>query len=331
MNNLFAKALTSFTIIAFSLLFLGLKNIGKSEITPASQQLNQEPDSSSKLTQQELNQESVMAINWFQQSGEYIALAHQAFNMSKLIFDQALTQRIKNPAVIVDIDETVLNNSAYQASLVNTNNSFPTNWDEWIKSKKATAIPGAVEFVNYVNSNGGKVFFISDRSQSSSNNYKNNDLELATVANLKGVGFSGTNHTTVLLKEEFNKLINGRENSSKQWRHEAVEKGLVDGTAHQIVVLVGDNLNDFDENAGTLNNERRSYVESVKNSYGMANFKPSPKSLKPAYIMLPNPMYGAWETGLYNPSAFGKEKWSQLSPSEKSRQRNNNLIKWANN
>lgn len=284
------------------------------------------------LTQMELNEQSVMAINWVQQSGEYRALVYQAFNCAKLAFDNALFLGVKNPSVVVDIDETVLDNSPYQAGMVNTNNAFsPAGWNQWVEVKKAKAIPGAVELVNYVNANKGKVFFVSDRDETTTKNGKSVNLELATIANLKAVGFTGANEQTVLLKGEFSSTVNGKENTSKQLRREAIESGIADGKAHKIVVLIGDNLNDLDAEAGTTNTARRFHVDTNRNRYGIANNSGKKLDFEPTYVMLPNPMYGAWESGLYNPKAFGQQQWFGLKPSEKSQQRKQALSRWQAN
>lgn len=274
------------------------------------------------LTQRELNEQSVLAINWVQQSGEYRALAYQAFNCAKLAFDSALAKGIKNPAVVVDLDETVLDNSPYQAGLIDTDSAFsPANWNQWVASKKSTAIPGSVGFVKYVNANKGKVFFVSDRDESTTKDNKNNDLELATINNLKASGFTGVNEQSVLVKGELSRTVNGKEDTSKQWRREAIESGKADGKAYKIVVLVGDNLNDLDAEAGTTNATRRFHVERNKDRYGVVNHSGKEQDFKPTYVVLPNPMYGAWESGLYNPQAFGQQQWFQLKPSEKNQQR----------
>jgi len=282
------------------------------------------------LTQQQLNEQSVLAVSWMQQSGEYVALAHQAFNTAKIAFDSAIALGVKHPAVVVDIDETILDNSAYQAGLIDTNNFFnPSDWNEWVRHKKAKAIPGAVELVNYVNANGGKIFFVSDRAESSSKNRQNNDLELATIVNLKAVGFTGVSERSVLLKGEFSQTIEGKEDTSKQFRREAVENGSADGIEHNIVVLIGDNLNDLDNLAGETNNQRRAHVEANKSQYGVFNAIKEKDGFEPAYIILPNPVYGAWESGLYEPEAFNKKLGFELNPSEKNQQRKSKLIRWS--
>jgi 5'-nucleotidase (lipoprotein e(P4) family) len=305
MNKAAYKFLFAFSISATAVVSLGFK---PSDIIDS-------------ITQSQLNDQSVLSVNWVQQSGEYTALAYQAFNSAKVIFDQAQSKKIENPAVVVDIDETILDNSPYQAGLINTNNQFSSNsWNEWIIAEKATATPGAVDFVNYVNSHKGTVFFVSDRNKSSDG--KGNDLELSTMNNLKALGFSGVTEETVLLKGEFSRTIAGKVDTSKQYRREAIENGSVKGVSYQTVLLVGDNLNDFDHKAGNSNPERRAYVTAHRDRYGV-------KSNQPAYVLVPNPMYGAWEQGLYSPAAFQKKQASELSPAEKNAQRQEALLRWV--
>jgi 5'-nucleotidase (lipoprotein e(P4) family) len=273
------------------------------------------------LTQAQLNEQSVLGINWVQQSAEYRALAYQAFNISKLAFDESVRKGVKNIAVVVDLDETVMDNTKYQASLIGTDNAFNSKtWNEWIKAEVTDAVPGAVEFVNYVNANGGKVFFISDRGKSSEKD-GNNDLELATMQNLIKLGFNGVNEDTLLLKEEFSETVDGKLNTSKTLRRNAIEQGKIDSINYNIVLLVGDNLNDFDDRAGSTNKQRRDYVDSIKNTYGGIGNEIT-------YVVLPNPMYGAWEGGMYNPKEFDKERWFEMTPSQINFQRKNLLIRW---
>lgn len=288
-----------------------------------------EPETPAPLTQQQLNEQSMLAINWVQQSGEYAALTHQAFNTARTIFDYARSQKIPNLAVIVDIDETVLDNSQYQAGLIDTNNRFTSSsWNQWIAAKKAVAVPGSIEFVNYVNTHGGKVFFITDRAKSSQKDGAGNDLEVLTIDNLKSLGFTGVDPATVILKGEFTKTIAGKIDISKEWRRLAVINGQADGKPHNVVAAIGDNLNDLDDRAGKTNQERRAYVESIKNRYGSIGKIVDRQILEPAYITLPNPMYGAWELGIYNPQALGKQQLSELTPSQLNQQRKQALSRW---
>ena len=278
------------------------------------------------MTQLELNNQSMLAVNWVQQSGEYRALTHQAFNIAKVSFNSAVLSRINEPAIIVDLDETILDNSPYQASLIGSNKGFEgKTWDQWIKAEQTLAIPGAIDFINYINANGGKVFFISNRGVSSINS-KINDLEISTKRNMIRLGFEGVNEQSLLLKGKFTKTINGRTDTSKQWRIDAVSNGQVDGINHNVVILIGDNLNDFADISKNDNVVRKEFVTKTKEQQGILVM--TSDGFQPAYITLPNPIYGDWENGLYNPQKFNKKNHWDLSPAQKAIQRLESLIKW---
>lgn len=66
-----------------------------------------------QANQAKLQQQVAMGLIWTQQSGEYAALAHQAFNSAKMAFDHAKAKKGKKKAVVVDLDETMIDNSAY--------------------------------------------------------------------------------------------------------------------------------------------------------------------------------------------------------------------------
>ncbi|BAQ63923.1 5'-nucleotidase, lipoprotein e(P4) family [Geminocystis sp. NIES-3709] len=280
----------------------------------------------SNVSQEQLNDQALLGLNWVQQSGEYRALAYQAFNIAKMAFDSAKKERIENPTVIVDLDETILDNSPYQASLIDTNEGFSSkSWNQWILAEETLAVPGAVEFINYVNTNGGKVFFVSNRNESTTKDSANNDLELATMRNMEKLGFQGVTEETLLLKGEFT----NDGNTAKQWRMEAVTNKEADGVKRNIVIFMGDNLNDFSEIDKNSNQVRKEFVDRTQLQYGL--FTVNSEGFKPAYIVLPNPMYGDWENGLYDAKRFGKNSIWDLNPEQKTILRKESLIKWDNN
>ncbi|MFS1808954.1 5'-nucleotidase, lipoprotein e(P4) family, partial [Bacillus anthracis] len=145
-----------------------------------------------KAAQVKLEQQAVLGLNWVQQSGEYQALAYQAFNTARRAFDAAKVQAGRKKAVIVDLDETMIDNSAYAAWRVEQGVPYtkPT-WARWMEAKQATAIDGAVSFARYVNSHGGRIFYVSNRDDTS---------KIATIKNLQKLGFPGLSFETVLLR-----------------------------------------------------------------------------------------------------------------------------------
>ncbi len=219
---------------------------------------------------------TVQALLWQQQSAEYKALTHQAYNLAKMYLDNALANKKENSkplAIVTDIDETVLDNSPYNARMVKYDVDYTSStWNAWGKEAKAKAVPGALDFFNYADSKGVAVYYISNR--------KIIQLE-ETIANLKTKGFPKANTNTVLLRTTTN---------GKEIRRNDVEK------THEIIMLLGDNLSDFSDlfdNQPTK--KRNNLVEELKSKFGKK------------FIVLPNPMYGDWETkGIYESSY----KWS---------------------
>ena len=101
------------------------------------------------------NEASLMAVLWCQASAEYRALAYQAYNIARLRLDEELQiERDCKMAVIVDIDETVLDNSRYNAKEITDKQVYPDDFYKWIDMAKAEAIPGAKEFLDYAISKG---------------------------------------------------------------------------------------------------------------------------------------------------------------------------------
>ncbi len=222
------------------------------------------------------NEYQVAAILYQQHAGEYRALAFQAFSLAKMRLDEdfdkknlkklSKDERQKTRAVVVDIDETVLDNSPHQAYLVK--NRLPFNlptWIEWGERRSAKPIPGAVEFLRYASQKGVRVFYVSNRSEIQ---------KQATMENLKNVGFPDVSDETVMLQTD---------KSTKEPRRRMILQ------KNRIVLLIGDNLNDFAENFENKNvAERFAEVEKDKNLFGAK------------YIVLPNAMYGSWENSIYD-------------------------------
>lgn len=221
-------------------------------------------------------QHLVDATSWVQNSGEYRALAYQAFNYAKISFDKAKVPAGKLKAVVSDLDETLIDNSAYQGSLVHYGKEFESaTWGEWEKVGNPTAIPGAVEFAKYVNAHGGKMYYVSNRQHA--------NLE-GTIRALQALGFPGVSAETVLLK-------NG--SSNKEIRFNEIQK------VNPIVMYVGDNLNDFPGGYSLKNKaDRQAWADKNATQFGVT------------YIALPNPMYGNWMSAL-DPNFYNKSKAEQ--------------------
>jgi len=199
-------------------------------------------------------------------SAEYYALCIQAYNMAKLKIDKALINSSKEPlAIIADIDETVLNNLPYNEMLIETGESFSQKtWSEWVNNQEATPIPGALDFFNYVEEQDIEIIYLSNRRVE---NYE------PTKANLISAGFPFDDQTIMLLRD-------------KDGNKESRRKQL---SGYNVVLLLGDNLSDFNERFYKKSNESR--IEGVNSLQQM---------FADQYILFPNLIYGTWEMGFEN-------------------------------
>ena len=220
------------------------------------------------LTYDELvARENMMATNWYQTSGEARALYLQGYNIAT----QRLKEYLKTPhtkpySIVLDLDETVLDNSPYQAENIILGRGYDSkSWDEWVNMKKAKAVPGAKEFLQFADKNGVKIYYISDRAES--------QLE-ATIENLRAEGIPVQANDSVLLKNKDDK-------SGKVNRREHVKNHT------QLIMLFGDNLSDFDLFSSKSIDERNAKVEELSKEFG------------DRFIIFPNPLYGAFETAIY--------------------------------
>lgn len=222
--------------------------------------------------------ENLMATNWYQTSGEARALYIQGYNVATERLKTYLKTPHKKPySIVLDLDETVIDNSPYQAENILRGESFSSKtWNDWVNMKSAKAVPGAKEFLQFADKNGVKIFYISDRDDT--------QLE-ATIENLKAEGIPVQSKDNVLLKTKDDK-------SGKVNRREYVKKHT------DLIMLFGDNLSDFDVFSSSSIDERNNRVDELQKEFG------------DKFILFPNPMYGAFEKAIYSGKfpATDKEK-----------------------
>ena len=203
------------------------------------------------------------SIYWQKNSAEYVALSYQAFNIAKLKLDKNVkNNHIKKPAIIIDIDETILNNLPYNEVLIDSSKSFnEESWSRWVNKKIAKAIPGSLEFLNYAQTKNIELIYLSNRRIE---NYE------PTKENLISLGFPFNENTLMLLRDETTDKTKRRNSLSE----------------YEIIMLIGDNLSDFDSVFyNKLNPERIKNVDSLSYLFGEK------------FILLPNLIYGTWEEG----------------------------------
>ncbi|MFP4555521.1 MAG: 5'-nucleotidase, lipoprotein e(P4) family [Bacteroidales bacterium] len=209
----------------------------------------------------------VMSTIWFQNSPEAKSLYYQGFNIAKERVLEFKSETSEKPqAVVVDLDETMINNSPFQGKMIETGKGFsPEFWNEWSAQEKATALPGAREFTHFCDSVGIQIIYLSNRMVT--------ELEW-TMNNLKDLDFAYVEPDNFLLKDTI---------SGKEARREVVSED------YDIILLLGDNLNDFSE---VFENRGDDWGASIVDEYR--------EEFGRRFIVFPNPMYGEWEKSIYN-------------------------------
>ena len=203
------------------------------------------------------------SLYWQKNSAEYVALSYQAYNLAKFRLDEKLNLEFnKRPAIVIDLDETVLNNLPYNEMLIDSSEIFTQeSWSKWVNKKIATKVPGSLEFINYAKSKNVKIVYLSNRR------VENYD---PTKENLVNLGYPFDEDTLMLLRDE---------TSDKTARRNTLND-------YEIIMLLGDNLADFNSVFyKKSNNERIQSVDSLSKMFG------------DKFIVFPNLIYGDWEDG----------------------------------
>lgn len=249
-------------------------------LTGCNQTNNDNSKNKNEVTQHEkaLNEYDFLmqSVLWQQTSAEYRALCYQAFNIAQLRLDQFLAQKDyagKKLAIITDVDETVLDNSPFEVKLIEKGEPYTEEeWAKWVDLGTAKAVPGATQFLNYAKSKDVEVFYISNRKVRA---------EEITLVNMKRMNFPYADSTHLLFKTD---------DSAKKDRFDKIEE------AYTVLLFIGDNLGDFSSKFRAPSIEKRFHLtDSLEKNFGH-NF-----------IVLPNPMYGDWETkGIFK----GKYDWT---------------------
>lgn len=227
---------------------------------------------------QEYHRDYTNAVLWQQQSGEYRALCFQAYNFARLSLDKVLKKKSKKPkCIVVDVDETLLDNSPQSGQTVRSKKSFDlAEWKRWTDMAIADTVPGACSFLQYAASKKVEVFYISNRDQS----------EIpATIDNLKRYGFPYVDTQHLLFRDT---------TSNKQPRRDLVSE------THEIVMLAGDNLSDFSTVFYQEGKDAKTTVDQQAKRFGTE------------FIVLPNPMYGDWEQSLYPKGNLTEEEKAEI-------------------
>jgi 5'-nucleotidase (lipoprotein e(P4) family) len=220
--------------------------------------------------------EMLNATLWRQSSAEYRTIALQTYRLARANLDQALedprwTAALEQtgnasslpPAIIADLDETILDNTDYEVRIIRRLGSYsPESFADWCREVNAPAIPGAREFLDYAVARGVAVFYYSARKAS---------LRECTTRNLRDLKLPFPDETRLL-------LVDGA--SKSDYRARVAEH-------YRVLLLLGDNLEDFVTGSKADPSARNKLAEHYAQRWGRE------------WIVLPNPMYGHWEAAYY--------------------------------
>lgn len=229
--------------------------------------------------------DNLNAVLWVQKAQEYRALTLQTWRMAAATLDRALADPQwtallpgegaelqkpgLKPAVIVDIDETVLDNSPFQARGVLDGTSYKeADWAAWVAEKKARPVPGALEFARAASARGVTLLYISNRTE---------QMKADTLENLRAVGFPVADDGVYLGK---GMDVPGctRTGDDKGCRRIKV------ASHYRVLMQVGDQITDFGQPRSNDDADRDALLSGHDGWIGER------------WFMLPGPTYGGYES-----------------------------------
>lgn len=282
------RSAMSLTLLAA--MTIGCATAGTSDPSPSAC-----PETSCLRTHQNLD-----STLYIQTAAEYEAIALQTFTAARALVDQALADPTWNavggsegsghpPAVIVDVDETVLDNSAYQARLILDDEVYGReSWRAWVDEAHAPSVPGAVEFAKWASDRGVTMIYLTNRR---------GEEEQGTRRNLETAGFP--------VREDIDAVLTRGERpewgSDKTTRREWVARSF------RVLLLIGDDLGDFVSVESIGTDQRHAVIEENRNRWGRQ------------WLVLPNPTYGSWMRALLegapeDPAARLRTLYERLDP-----------------
>ncbi|WP_031371777.1 5'-nucleotidase, lipoprotein e(P4) family [Lysobacter antibioticus] len=232
--------------------------------------------------------DNLNAVLWMQRSVEYRAATETVYRAAADKLDTALKQpnwdalvpdergnpvKGLKPAVVMDVDETVLDNSPYQARLVRDGKEYDeVTWDAWVAEKKAKPLPGVVDFAKAAQAKGITILYLSNRAV---------HLKEATLANLRSAGLPVADDQVFL---GLGTVVEGCEQngSEKNCRR------LLAGRQYRVLMQFGDQLGDFVQVVANTPEGRDALLQQYHDWFGER------------WWMLPNPSYGSWEAMTFN-------------------------------
>jgi 5'-nucleotidase (lipoprotein e(P4) family) len=203
-------------------------------------------------------------IRWLRDSAEYQAALYQVYRLATARVEQAAVGKAPGSwGVVLDADETVLNNSQYQLERAKLGLGFTSEtWNAWVKRREATPLPGAAAFLARVRALGGKIAIVTNRLGSECDDTRA-VFDTYTLA-----------YDAMLCRPDGTP-------SDKNPRFDAVAAGRTPASSAplEVVAFVGDNILDFPR----LTQATKTQGAQAFSEFGVR------------YFLVPNPMYGSWQ------------------------------------
>ena len=224
-----------------------------------------------------------VALKWYRDSTERVAQYNQTFTLGM----EKINAKIKNKklksgswGVVMDIDETVLDNTEYQKRYALACGEFnPQTLYSFMEEEISPATPGAHNFTCGIQKLHGKVILVTNRDGAF-----DDKIQKSTQENLKKAGICFDNVV----------FANGSNDSNKTPRFEAVNNGdyskiisLNKQPKLNIIAYFGDNIQDF---------PNITQKDGIKQDPNGSYFK----KFGQEYFSLPNPVYGSWTHNQFN-------------------------------
>ncbi|KXK01173.1 MAG: Lipoprotein E [Nitrospirae bacterium] len=248
--------------------------------------------------------EVLNALLWMQTSAEYRTLTTLTYRQATAALDLALGDKAWTaaleqegnfqdlpPAVVLDLDETVLDNQPFDGRLIKDGTRFTSSrWEEWVNEADARALPGSLEFITEAQRRGIAVFFITNRRAKH---------EALTRRNLERLGLTLSTEPDAVLSEG---------EAPFDWPSDKSSRRRYLAERYRILLLIGDDLRDFVVGAQDTPEARMALAQHHRARWGVS------------WFLIPNPMYGTWETALFptgssdNEALAAKRAWVRERP-----------------
>lgn len=216
------------------------------------------------------------ATLWAQSAAEYEALTRQVYRLAREKLDEGLSDPHWSaaleqtgdyidlpPAIVLDLDQTILDNTSYEVRIIRRLQKYSqASFADWCREVDAPAIPGVKDFLDHAAGRNVAVFYYSARRE---------NLRDCTARNLHALQVPLPDESRLLLNTGISKT----------------EYRAMIAREYRILLLVGDNLQDFLEGSRSGPSQRRDLARRYADRWGHK------------WIMLPNPMYGHWESAGY--------------------------------